>query len=127
MCPVDGLRNAGLLEEIFFAEPVNEGNELTAKLYAELWYFKRKYLLFRLQGRVIDPVIQASPPQSIVNLTGAVRGDDDDRRSICRDGAKFRDCELEVGQELQEECLERLISAVDLVDQQHGRAAGMWL
>ena len=39
------------------------------------------------------------------------------------DGAEFGDRHLEVGQHLQQEGLERLVGAVELVDQQHRRAA----
>ncbi len=37
------------------------------------------------------------------------------------DGAVFRDGQLEIGQHLQQERLERLVGAVELVDQQHRR------
>ena len=37
------------------------------------------------------------------------------------DGAELRDADLEVGQELEQEGLELLVGAVDLVDQQHRR------
>ena len=37
------------------------------------------------------------------------------------DGAELRDAHLEVGEQLQQERLEFLVGAVDLVDQQHRR------
>ena len=47
----------------------------------------------------------------------------------CRglDGAELRDGHLEVGQHFEQERLERLVGAVELVDQQHRRARGVGL
>ena len=58
-----------------------------------------------------------------MDLAGAVRGDDDDRRMLGLDGAEFRHRHLEVGQHLQQEGLEGLVGAVEFVDQQDRRAA----
>ena len=55
-----------------------------------------------------------------MQLPGAVRGEDDDRRLRGAQRARLRDRDLEVGQELQEKRLELVVRAVDLVDEQQG-------
>ena len=56
-----------------------------------------------------------------MHLARAVRGDHHDRRMRGLDGAELRHGHLEVGQHFQQERLEGLVGAVDLVDQQHRR------
>ena len=72
---------------------------------------------------IIDPVIEAAPLQRVVDLARAVGGDDDDRRLLRLDRADLRDRDLEIGQHFEQIGLERLVGAVELVDQQHRRAA----
>jgi len=68
-------------------------------------------------------VVEAAPLERVVDLPGAVRGEDDDRRRGWADRADLREGHLEIGEDLQEEGLERLVGAVELVDQQHGGTA----
>src|SRR6266446_9318270 len=56
-----------------------------------------------------------------MDLAGAVGGDDYDRRVFGVYRPDLRDRHLEVGEELQQEGLERLVGTVELVDQQHRR------
>ena len=79
----------------------------------------------RLQVGIIDPVVEAAALQRVVDLARAVRGDDDDRRLRRLDRADLRNRHLEVRQHLQQIGLERLVGAVELVDQQDRRALGM--
>ena len=55
-----------------------------------------------------------------MHLARAVRGDDDDRRLRGFHGPELRDAQLEVGEQLEQEGFERLVRAVDFVEQQHG-------
>jgi hypothetical protein len=55
-----------------------------------------------------------------VDLAGAVRGKDHDRNVLGADGADLGNGHLEVGEQLQQECLQLLIGAIDLIDQQDG-------
>jgi hypothetical protein len=57
-----------------------------------------------------------------VNLTRAVRRQNDTRRLAGPDGAEFGNGDLELGQQLEEIPFELFVRAVDLVDQEHGRA-----
>jgi hypothetical protein len=76
---------------------------------------------------IVDPVIQAAAFQRVVDLAGAIRGDDDDRRLRRLDGAELGNCHLEVAENFQEIRLERLVGAVEFVDQQHRRAGDVRL
>ena len=74
---------------------------------------------------IVDPVIEAAPLQRVVDLARAVGGDDDDRRLLGLDRAELGHRHLEVGQDLQQEGLERLVGAVELVDQEDRRAPAL--
>ena len=76
---------------------------------------------------IIDPVIETAALQRVVDFAGAVRGDDDDRRLRRLDGAEFGDRDLEVAEDFQQIRLERLVGAVEFVDQQHRRAGDVRL
>ena len=62
-----------------------------------------------------------------MDFTRAVRGDDHDRRVLGLYGAHFGDGHLIVGEHFKQERLERLVGAIELVDQEHGRARGVGL
>jgi hypothetical protein len=68
-------------------------------------------------------MIEAAPLQRVVDLAGAVGGDDDDGRLSRADRAKLGNGDLEIGQDLEQEGLEGLVGAVEFVDQQNRRAA----
>ena len=75
--------------------------------------------------RVVDPVIDAAPAQRLVQLARAVRGEDHHRPLVRPQGAALGDRDRKVGEEFEQERLELVVRAVDLVDQQHrifGRA-----
>jgi hypothetical protein len=64
-------------------------------------------------------VVDAPPFQGIVDLPGAVGGEDHDRRIVRFDRPDLGNRDLEVGEQLEEECLELLVGPVELVDQQY--------
>ncbi len=73
--------------------------------------------------RVVDPVVQAAALERVVQVARAVGGQHDRRRvawpgSCPSSGMRHR----RLGQQLQQERLELVVGAVDLVDQQHRRA-----
>ena len=72
-------------------------------------------------------MIETAAFQRVVNFAGAVRGDDDDRRLRRLDGAEFGNRDLEVAENFQQIGLERLVGAVEFVDQQHRRAGDIRL
>jgi hypothetical protein len=68
-------------------------------------------------------VVQAAPLERIVQLARAVGGQHDERALRCGDRlAELGDRDLEVAEQLEQEGLELVVGAVDLVDEQHHRA-----
>src|SRR5690606_32573014 len=76
---------------------------------------------FLLEGREVDPVIEAASFQRVVNFPRAVRRQDDDRDVLGANGAELGNGDLEVGQELEQEGFELLVGPVNLVDQENRR------
>jgi hypothetical protein len=70
---------------------------------------------------MLHPVVEAPPLERVVHLAGAVAGDDDDRRRIGTHGADLRNRHGELREHFQQERLELVVGAVDLVDEQHTR------
>ena len=66
-------------------------------------------------------MVEAAALHRIVKVTRAVRGQHDDRRVGRPDRADLGDRHCGVGEQLEQERLEVVIRAVDLVDQQDGR------
>src|SRR5580658_5661187 len=67
-------------------------------------------------------MIKTTAFQRVVNFTGTVRGHDDDRRRWRLDGTEFWYRHLKIREDLQQISLERLVSAVEFVDQENRRA-----
>src|SRR5215472_17400498 len=76
-----------------------------------------------VEGGDGDPEIETAPLEGVVDLARAVRGDDDRRRFGRADRADFRNGDLPVAEQLEQKRFELLVGAIDLVDQQHRRAA----
>ena len=74
-----------------------------------------------LARRVVDPVVEAASLERVVQLARAVGRDDDQRPAGGAHRAELGDRHLEVREELEQEGLELVVGAVDLVDQQHHR------
>ena len=72
-----------------------------------------------LEAGVVDPVVEAAPLERVVQLAGAVGGEDDDRRRRGLDRAELGDAHLPGREHLEQERLELVVGPVDLVDQQH--------
>ena len=67
-----------------------------------------------------DPVVEAAALERVVQLARAVRREHDGRLVLGgADRPDLRDRDLEVREHLEQEGLELLVGAVDLVDQQH--------
>ena len=74
-----------------------------------------------LEVGVRDPVVEAAALQRVVHVARAVRRDDDDRRLLGAERAELGNRDREVGEDLEQERLELVVGAVDLVDEQHRR------
>ena len=86
-------------------------------------HLRRTISSSRSRVRIVDPVVEAAPLDRVVDLARAVRRDHDDRRLAARIGAELGNRHLVVGQHLEQVRLERLVGAIELVDQQHRRDA----
>ena len=73
-----------------------------------------------LEVGMVEPVVVAAALQRVVHLASAVARHDDDRGDRRLDGSKLRHADREVGEHLEQEGLELVVGAVDLVDQQQG-------
>ena len=76
-----------------------------------------------LEGRIVDPLIQAAALQRVVHVTRPVGRQDDERRVRGAHRAELGNRDLEFRQQLEQIALELLVGAIDLVDQQHRRLA----
>ena len=72
-------------------------------------------------------MVEAAPLERVVQLARAVRGEHHERPPPRGDRAQLGDRDREVGQELEQEGLELVVGAVDLVDQQHDGLRGIGL
>ena len=125
--PVDRLGDAGKLEEIHPAQLLDKTDDLARQALAGAGRLALEDLEFARRGRIVDPVVEAAALQRVVDLAGAVRSDYHDRRLLGADRPNLGNCHLEIGKQLQQVGLKRLVGAVELVDQQHGRALDLRL
>ena len=68
---------------------------------------------------VVEPVVEAAALDRVVQFARAVAGEDRHRRHHRADGAELGNADLVFAQVLEQEGLEGLVGAIDLVDQQH--------
>ena len=66
-------------------------------------------------------MVEAAPLDRIVQVARAVGREHDDRRVRGGDRADLGDRHARLGEQLEQERLEVVVGAVDLVDQEHGR------
>ena len=120
--PGDRLADAGRLVEVLVAQPDDRLADAVGDLVRDAGQAGADDLGLALAARVVDPVVEAAALERVVELAGAVRGHDHGRAPGRLDRAQLRDRDLEVGEQLEQEGLELVVGAVDLVDQQHDRA-----
>src|SRR5215469_1119463 len=101
--PVDGLSHAWGLGQLKLTQPMHRGDDLAGELLGRCWLTDKHDLYLALGRGVADPVIQAPPPQRVVEFSRPVRREDHCRRGLGTYGADLRNADLEVRQHLQEE------------------------
>src|SRR6202020_760366 len=74
-----------------------------------------------LAAWVLDPLIEAAALDRIMEIAGAVRRQHDDWRMCRADRAELGDRDRGLAEQLEQERLEIVVGAVDLVDQQYRR------
>ncbi len=119
--PVQGLGHPGQFVEVLGPQPLDEGHHLVGEPLREPGHLAGDDLDLLVQRRVVDPVVDAPPLEGVVDLAGAVGGDHRDRLVLGHQGADLGHRHLEVGEQLEQEALELLVGAVELVDEQHRR------
>ncbi len=103
------------------AQRLHEGDYLGRQHLARVGHLAPDDLEFARRRWIADPVVQAAALDRIVDLARAVRGDDHDRRRGGAHGFPLGNRDLEVRQHLEQIRLERLVGAIEFVDQQHRR------
>src|SRR4030095_1003451 len=85
---------------------------LTAPLHGE-------NLTLSINGRVVEPKIEASAPQGVSDSSLLVGSQYDKRYGSSGNSSKLWDTELPNTQNLEEQRLELLIHLIDLIDKEH--------
>ncbi len=119
--PVDGLGDAGRLLHVEAAQPLHGAGHLSREFGADLGHSRANDGDRARERRVVDPVVQATSLQRVVQVARAVRRQDHDRWVGRGQRADLGDGDRRLGEQFEQERLELLVGAVDLVDQQHGR------
>ena len=117
--PVDGLGRAGGLGQVELAQAPDELGHRLGQGLRRLRRAQPDDLDLALAVRVVDPVVEAAALERVVQLAGAVGGEDHHRRRLGDHGPDLGDGHRGVGQHLQQEGLELLVGPVELVDQEH--------
>src|SRR5499427_10863473 len=119
--PVERLGDARHLAQILLAHRRHHAGDLQRESRIDAGHAGENDLRLAIDLGEIDIVIETAPAQRIGELARGVGGEHHARDRGCLDGAELRNADLEIGQELEQEGLEFLVGAVDLVDQQHRR------
>ena len=119
--PVDRLRDPRRLREVEAAKLADERRRLGRESLGNPGNAEPHDLDLALDRRVPDPVEQRPALERVVQLARPVRREDHRRSGARRDRPELGDRDLEVGEDLEQERLELLVGAVDLVDQEHDR------
>ena len=122
MRPINGFRDAGQLEQVLIAQLLHESDDLRRQVGRGVGRLDLEDFQLARRIRIVDPEIETTALDRVVDFTRPVRGDDDDRRLLRRDRADFRNRDLEVAEDLEQERLEGFVGAVQLVDQQDRRS-----
>ena len=121
MHPVDGLCNPGGLLDVEAAQPFDRARHLGCEFRWCLRDPQPHDLNCMLEARIVDPVVQAASLQGVVEISGPVRGKDDNRRDLRGKRADLGDGDSGFGEHLEQERLEFLVGAIDLVDEEYRR------
>src|SRR5688572_4033513 len=123
--PVDGLRHAGHLVEVFGAQLLHHRGHLVGQPRRCLGSALANDRHFLLERWIFNPLIQASAFERVVHLTRAVRCENHERWLARPHGPELGNGDLKFGEQLQEKSFELLVGPIDFVDQQDGRTRTM--
>jgi hypothetical protein len=118
--PVQRFRDSRRLEEIHRPQALREGDDLARQRFACLRTLAADDRELAQRIGVADPVIETPALDRIVDLARAVRRDDHDGRRGRADRPELRNRDLELRQNFEKVCLERLVGAVEFVNEEDG-------
>ena len=119
--PVDRLGDARRLVELEVAQRLDRGRDVAREHVGHLGRAQPQDRELALEVGMRDPVVEAAALQRVVHVARAVRRQHRDRRHLGADHAELGHRDRPVGEDLEQERLELVVGAVDLVDEQHGR------
>src|SRR5439155_5374816 len=119
--PVERLRDSRDFREAYLAERLHELRDLARQPGVDPGHLARDDARLFLERRVVDPEVEAPPPERVRQLTRPVRGEDHVRRVRRLDRADLGDRHLPVREDLEHEGFEFFVTTIAFVDQQHGR------
>ncbi len=76
--PVQGLGDAGQLEQVLLAQFLDEADDLAAQAVPGAGNLGPNDSQLPPGIGIVDPVVETTPLEGVVNFAGAVRGDNDD-------------------------------------------------
>ena len=120
--PVDCLGHARHLVELRGSQLLRHRRHLLRELRRRFRHALADNRQFLLERRIVDPLIEAATLQRVVHFARAVGREDDERRLGRLHRAELGNRDLKLGQQLEQKPFELLVGAIDLVDQQNGRA-----
>jgi len=116
--PVEGLADGGRLFQVEGPELGDEFGDLSGQGLGYLGYMDPDDLRLLLRAREIEVEVETPPLEGIAQGALLVAGQDDQGDGLRRDSAQFRDADLEIAQDLQQERLELRVRLVHLIDEQ---------
>ena len=122
--PVDGLGDARRLAQLELAQAADDLDELAGGGLGQPGVLGAHDLQLALRGGVVQEQVQAAALEGGGQVTRVVAGQDDVRGVLGDERADLRHRDLELAEGLEQHRLERLVGAVDLVDQQHDGLVG---
>ena len=114
--PVDRLGDARELAQIALAQRLHEARDRAREVLVEAGHLRVQDGELLLEAGMLDVEIEAAPAERVADLARPVRGEDDVRHVRRLDRPELGDGDLEVRQHLEQERLEAVVGAVDLVD-----------
>ena len=102
------------------AQAVDHGSHLLRQRLAGERHLGTDDFELALALGVVEPVVQAAALDRVIEFAGAVAGEDGHRLELRADGADLRHAHLVFTQVFEQKGLKRLVSAVHLVNQEHG-------
>src|SRR5919202_371599 len=116
--PIQRLADAGRPVEVEPAQILHERAHLVGEALSDVGKPRAGDRHLALDAGMVYPVVEAAPLERLVQVTGPVGGNDHRRRLLGAHDPDLRNRHLEVREELEQEGLELVVGAVELVDQQ---------